>query len=310
MLEEAGGVNATQAAPPGNAEFRWITLGTMSGPLPSAVRHQPANVLYDGVEAIVVDCGDGAVDQLCKAGVPLPAVRTVILSHLHIDHTAGLYGLLGRRLQAHIPGPLTIYGPRGTLRMVNAIRSSFDFASGSMSQVPGFVKQFDADITVIEITDGSRFTVGGIDVATATNTHYRFSGDSPEGHRYQSLSLRFDTPTRSIAYTGDTGPSVNVERMAHGADVLVSEITDPEEVVARISRTFPFSPAVLAAIKRRFELEHLTAEEVGLLASRSGVKSVVITHNPLTSENLAKARFVIGRHFEGPVTFADDLDIH
>ena len=59
-------------------EFKWITLGTMSGPLPSAVRQQPANVLYDGVEAVMVDCGDGAVDQLCKAGLPLPAVRTVI----------------------------------------------------------------------------------------------------------------------------------------------------------------------------------------------------------------------------------------
>ncbi|BBX05204.1 hypothetical protein MAIC_00070 [Mycolicibacterium aichiense] len=78
--------------------------------------------------------------------------------------------------------------------MVNAIRSSFDFVSGSMSQVPGFVKQFDADITAIEITDGSRFTLGDIDVVTVTNTHYAFPDGSPEALRYQSLSLRFDTP--------------------------------------------------------------------------------------------------------------------
>ncbi|ORB56224.1 hypothetical protein BST42_06775 [Mycolicibacterium rhodesiae] len=258
----------------------------------------------------MVDCGDGAVDQLCKAGVPLAAVRTVILSHLHIDHTAGLYGLLGRRLQAHIPGPLTIYGPRGTLRTVNAIRSSFDFASGSMSQVPGFVQHFDAEITVIEITDGSQFTVGDIDSVTATNTHYAYPAGSPEAHRYQSLSLRFTTPTRSIAYTGDTGPSANVERLAAGADMLVSEITDPEQVVSNISRAFSFPPSALAAIKRRFELEHLAAHEVGLLASRADVKSIVITHNPLTPENMAKARIAIGAHYGGSVTFADDLDIH
>ncbi|BBX05205.1 hypothetical protein MAIC_00080 [Mycolicibacterium aichiense] len=103
---------------------------------------------------------------------------------------------------------------------------------------------------------------------------------------------------------------MNVERLADSADVLVSEITDPEEIVARISRTFGFPPTALAAIKRRFELEHLTADEVGLLASRSGVKSIVITHNPLPPESTTKARNAIGAHFDGPVTFADDLDTH
>ncbi|KDE99831.1 hypothetical protein Y900_013020 [Mycolicibacterium aromaticivorans JS19b1 = JCM 16368] len=310
MPEEADGVYAAQTAPHGNQEFRWITLGTMSGPLPSAVRHQPANVLYDGMEPIVVDCGDGAVDQLARAGISLPAVHTVILSHLHIDHTAGLYGLLGRRLQAQIPGPLNIYGPPGTLRIANAIRSSFDFASGLMSQVPGFIRQSDADITVVEITDGSRFTVGRIDVTATINTHYGYPEGSPEASRYQSLSLRFDTPTRSIVYTGDTGPSEKVERLALGVDLLVSEITDPDQVVGQISRSLPFPSEVLAAIKRRFEREHLTAEEVGLLASRADVKSVVITHNPLTPENMARARIAIGSHFTGAVAFAADLDIY
>lgn len=306
MSDEVGGADATSTTK--QHPFGWITLGTMSGPIPSAVRHQPANVLYDGASAVVVDCGDGAVDQLRKAGIPLQSVRTVILSHLHVDHTAGLYGLIGRRLQAHIPDALTIYGPPGTLRVVNAIRSSFDFASGLMAQVSDFVRELDAEVTVVEITDGSRFTLGRIDVTAAVNTHYRHPEGSPEAKRYQSLSLRFDTPTRSIAYTGDTGPSEKVEQLAHGADMLVSEITDPEQVTSQLLRTLPIPPAALAAIQRRFELEHLTADEVGLLARRAAVKSVVITHNPLTAENMDRARDIIGARFTGPVAFADDLD--
>lgn len=94
-------------------------------------------------------------------------------------------------------------------------------------------------------------------------------------------------------------------------DLLVSEITDPpDQVVGQISRSLPFPSEVLAAIKRRFEREHLTAEEVGLLASRADVKSVVITHNPLTPENMARARIAIGSHFTGAVAFAADLDIY
>ena len=310
MLDEVGGVSATPTTHGQRNPLIWITLGTMSGPIPSAVRHQPANVLYDGVEAIVVDCGDGAVDQLCKAGIPLLAVTTVILSHLHVDHTAGLYGLVGRRLQARIPGVITIYGPPGTLRVVNAIRSSFDFAPGLMSQVPGFAGYLDPEITVVEITDGSQISLNSLHVTAATNTHYSYPPGSPEATRYQSLSLRFDTPTRSIAYTGDTGPSEKVEQLARGADMLVSEITDPGQVTARLSRTLPIPPDALAAIERRFELEHLTADEVGRLASRAQVKLLVVTHNPLTAENIAKARDAMEAHFAGPIVFADDLDAH
>lgn len=311
MSDEASGVGAAPATTYGRQHaLMWITLGTMSGPIPSAVRHQPANVLYDGVAAIVVDCGDGAVDQLRRAGIPLPAVHTVILSHLHVDHTAGLYGLLGRRLQARIPGALTIYGPPGTLRAVNAIRSSFDFAPGLMAQVPSFAAQLDGEITVVEITDGSQISLDGLEVSAVTNTHYRHPEGSPEAKRYQSLSLRFDTPTRSIAYTGDTGPSQKVEQLAFGVDLLVSEITDPEQVVSGLARTLPIPPEALAAIKRRFELEHLTAGEVGLLASRSQVKSIVITHNQLTPDNVTKAHSAIVSRYSGPVVFANDLDIY
>jgi len=307
MFDDFGGATPTTVCDQRDA-LAWITLGTMSGPIPSDSRHQPANALVGDATTIVVDCGDGAVDQLRKAGIPLPAVHAVVLSHLHVDHTAGLYGLLGRRLQARIPGPLTIHGPPGTLRVVNAIRSSFDFAPGLMADVPGFTSQPEAEVTVVEITDGSEFSFTDVDVTAVANTHYQHPEGSPEAVRYQSLSLRFDTPTRSIVYTGDTGPCEKVERLAAGADVLVSEITDPEQVTARLSRTLPIPVEALGAIKRRFEREHLTADEVGLMARRADVGSVVITHNPLEPENVARARRAIGSHFSGPVVFANDLD--
>ncbi|MFC7330042.1 hypothetical protein [Marinactinospora rubrisoli] len=47
---------------------------------------------------------------------------------------------------------------------------------------------------------------------------------------------------------------------------------------------------------------------VGLLAQRSGVKTVVLTRNPLNDANIATARATIASYFSGPVAFADDLD--
>jgi ribonuclease BN (tRNA processing enzyme) len=287
----------------------WTTLGTMSGPIGSATRAQPANLLHNNEHAIVVDAGDGVVDQLNKAGVPLMNLQTVALSHLHVDHTAGLQGIIGRRLQTLVPTPLTIYGPPGTQQEVERIQASLQYlvdlmsAGGLGGQTPSF------HITVQEITDGSTFDVGPVKVTAATNSHYSFDPGSAEAKKFQSLAYRFDMTDRSIAFTGDTGPSTNVERLARGADLLVSEIGDAESAVAMVKAMRPDLPALAtSAIKNHFEKQHLSAENVGLLAKAADVKAVVLTHNPLTDAQIAAAKPQIATHFSGPVAVADDLD--
>jgi predicted metal-dependent RNase len=102
----------------------WTTLGTMSGPIASPNRSQPANLLWNNKHAILVDAGDGAAEQIAKAGHALIDVDAIILSHLHIDHTGGLSAIIGMRYQQHIPGALTIYGLPGTRQLVDGILAS------------------------------------------------------------------------------------------------------------------------------------------------------------------------------------------
>jgi ribonuclease BN (tRNA processing enzyme) len=73
----------------------FITLGTHGGPLPNAKRSEPANALVVDRAVYLVDAGDGAADQLAKAGLSLQALRAVFISHLHFDHTGGLFAVLG-----------------------------------------------------------------------------------------------------------------------------------------------------------------------------------------------------------------------
>jgi ribonuclease BN (tRNA processing enzyme) len=291
-------------------DMLWTTLGTMGGPIASPRRAQPANLLHNADQAILVDTGDGAVDQLAKAGVDLKAVETVILSHLHMDHTAGLYGVIGRRLQQHIPGKLTVYGPPGTRQEVDRIKSSLTYLTELERAGDARIADLPpTTVEVTEITDGSTFALGSVHVTAATNSHYGFESRSTQAARFQSLSFRFDTPDRSIAYTGDTGPSSNVERLANGADLLVSEIIDPDQAMAGLKASRPDIPAYTEPfIKKHFTKQHLTADEVGLLARRSGVKALVLTHNPLYDANIATARAAIASHFTGPTAFAEDLD--
>jgi ribonuclease BN (tRNA processing enzyme) len=298
-------------ASPAAAEF--ITLGTQGGPLPSAERSQPANVLVRGPDAYVVDAGDGTVQRLTGAGIRLNRVRAVFLSHLHWDHSAGLQAILGLRYQTNAPGRLIVYGPPGTQRLVDGLVASMQPGSEAGYGIPGARRIPPEDtVGVVELRDGGHVELPGISVTAAENSHYSFPAGSPEAERYKALSFRFDMPERSIVYTGDTGPSANVERLAAGADLLVSEMIDLPATLDNIARNSPGMPAsVREGMTRHLAAHHLTPGQVGELAARAGVRRVVVTHlvpGNMTAEQKAAYLAEIARNFGGAVEIADDLD--
>ncbi|WP_395336367.1 MBL fold metallo-hydrolase [Novosphingobium sp. BL-8H] len=289
---------------------RWTTLGTNAGPIPNAQRSEPANLLRIGKHLVLVDVGDGAVEQLGKAKIPFEQVDTLFISHNHFDHVGGLFALLGRRYQVVAPNVLTIYGPPGTRAIVDGLVAAVTSAAeaGSVVRAPGRRAPADS-VKVIEIADGQTVALDGGRVTAVANTHYATLSAGTSGTPPQSLSLRFDLPGRAIVYTGDTGPSAKVEQLAVGADLLVSEIIDPDAALARIHNARPdIDAATLKLVDAHYRAEHLTPEAVGELAGRAKVKALVITHNPIDAAGLDAARGKIAAAYHGPITFASDLD--
>jgi ribonuclease BN (tRNA processing enzyme) len=288
----------------------WMTLGTMAGGIPNGKRSQPANLLLSGDQTILVDAGDGAAEQLAKIGVPLTQIHTIFISHLHYDHVGGVLAILGLRYQINSPGVVKIYGPSGTKRFVDGLLQAMQPESESGNGIPGPPGRPPSDgVAVIEITDGSKVTVGNVAVTAATNTHYSYPPGSPEFSKYQSLSYRFDMPDRSIVFTGDTGPSPNVERLARGADLLVSEVVDPEAALATVTKLIPNLPAAaLAGMRQHMMEQHLTPEQVAQLARSANVKKLILTHLGLREDGADQARAIISATYKGPVIVANDLD--
>jgi ribonuclease BN (tRNA processing enzyme) len=69
--------------------------------------------------------------------------------------------------------------------------------------------------------------------------------------------------------------------MAKGADVLVTEVTSPNDVVEVFKRNGIWqakTPAEQEGFIRHMKEAHVTPEEVGKMAAKAGVKSVVLTH--------------------------------
>lgn len=287
---------------------RIVTLGTMAGPMPNPARGQPATLLRWPGGMILVDAGDGAVEQMARAGVDPVPLRSVVLTHIHADHIGGLFALLSRRYQLMDP-PITIYGPPGTHEMVNGLVAAMEPLKLTSPALPGAPVRNPADgVRVVELGDGAELAIEGVKVRAVANTHYLSGSHAPDPAKAQSLSLRFELPGRSVVFTGDTGPDERVVELARGADVLVSSILDLDAAVAAIRASRPNAPpAFFQAARSHFAQHHLSPAAAGQLASAAGVGRIVFTHIGITPERMRAARADLARSWRGPVTFARDL---
>ena len=295
------------AGAPGPPASPFITLGTHGGPVSDRNRSQPANALVVGRAVYLVDAGDAAVQQLARAGYSLAAVRAVFISHIHIDHTGGLFAVLGLKHQMGGGGKITVYGPHGIKAMVDGLLAAIEPEARSAYGVPGedYVPP-ERLVEVVELPDGAKVTFDGFTLTAVENTHYSFPKDSDMARRYASLSFRFDLADRSIVYTGDTGPSDAVTRLANGADLLVSELIDPKFI-----ETFSTQQKRSREMHEHLTDHHINPDQVGQMAARAKVKRVVITHLVAGRDpNVDTAPYVAGvkKWFDGPVEIATDLN--
>jgi ribonuclease BN (tRNA processing enzyme) len=259
--------------------FRWTTLGTAGGPIPTLERSEPSNLLDAAGLAILVDAGDGTVGQMARAGRSVGEIRSVFLSHLHLDHTAGLAGVVGLRWMNEHPGEITIYGPPGTNEVVAGIVASMEPPSRigfGIGQAPS--RPADR-IKSVELKDGQVVTLGQLAVRVVANNHYDGTGKEAQRVNALAFSYRFELGDRSITYTGDTGPDARVTALAKGTDLLVSEVIEVDQMIAAIRAQRPdLDDTGLAGTRLHFSTHHVTPEEVGRMAAEAGARRVVLTH--------------------------------
>lgn len=269
--------------------FEILFLGT-SASAPSAKRGLSAQIVSHNEYRFLVDCGEGTQRQILQSGVGFKRLTRVLLTHGHLDHILGLGGLMSTFLRWEAIEELEIYGGRQTLDRVHDLLYGV-VLRGNQPPMP---------LRLLEIKPGVIFETDDFSVTAFPVTHrgpdcfgYAFEGKA----RRPFLSAKADElgvpfgPERSrlvagetitladgkrvtpddvlgplergskLVVVGDTGRTDNLVEVARDADALVIESTylDDEADMAT-------------------EFSHLTARMAADLATKAGVKKLILTH--------------------------------
>jgi ribonuclease BN (tRNA processing enzyme) len=180
--------------------------------------------LLEGNGRLLVDCGPGVLSRL-RETEHWPRVDAIAISHLHLDHVADLTAWLWGTLMGPGRG-----APKPALWLPAGGRAELD--------------DLDAAFEVHEYTERTPFDAAGF-----TITAY------PTRHAALPHGFRISDGVRTLAFSGDSGPTPVLAELADGADLFLCEATQPDD-----------EPADL----------HLTAAQ----AIAVGAKRLILTHRP------------------------------
>jgi len=284
-------------------------LGT-SCMMPTKDRNPSAVFMQFKSEGILFDCGEGTQRQMKIAGIPLSKATRICVSHWHGDHILGLPGLLLTIASMELSRSVEIYGPRGSKKSFQALFGGIEFETKFNIKITEVHegKFFEDDDFILESMP-MKHPVPCVAFAFIEKDRRRIKVDYvkklgiPEGpllgKLQQGHTIEFkgkkisaeDATTlvkgRKIVFMTDTLINDNCFKLASNADLLIIDSTYSSKLK-----------------DKAVEHGHLTALEAGQIASRSGVKKLVLTHfsarykNTLELEEDARTAFdnVISAH--------------
>jgi ribonuclease BN (tRNA processing enzyme) len=236
-----------------------LTVLGCAGTFPAPDSPCSSYLLESGGFRLLVDAGNGALGAL-QRHVGVLDVDAVFVSHLHGDHYLDLvpYVYVRRYHPAGRAPLLPVYGPPGT---EDAIQSS---AGDPVREVYGFV-------TVAE----GRFEIGPFAVVTGRMNH-----------PVECYAARFEADGRSLTYSGDTGETDALPRLAEGSDLLLCEASYLDGV--------DNLPGL-----------HLTGSQAGHYAAAAGARRLLLTHLVPWGDRAASLAAAQAA-YDGPVALACD----
>ena len=241
-------------------------------------------VRYNG-SSLLIDCGEGTQIAIKEKGWSFKPIDVICFTHYHGDHISGLPGLLLTMGNADRTEPLTLIGPKGLERVVNALRviaPELPFSIRCIEirepeetfEMNGYrLKAFRVNHNVpcygytMEVDRAGKFDV---ERAKAAEIPQKYWGILQRGEtlEHEGRVLTPDMvlgPARKglkLTYCTDTRPTESIKNNAEEADLFICEGMYGEKDKQKKAR----------------EYKHMTFYEAAELARDAKVKELWLTH--------------------------------
>ena len=239
---------------------------------------------YNG-SSLLIDCGEGTQVAIKEKGWSFKPIDVICFTHYHGDHISGLPGLLLTMGNAERTEPLTLIGPKGLERVVNALRV--------------IAPELPFELKFIEINGPEQvFEIDGYRITAFRVNHnvlcYGYSLEilrqgkfSPERASEQGIPLKYWNPLQKgqtmeedgviytpdmvlgparkglkVTYTTDTRPTESILKHAPGSDLFICEGMYGEDDKLDKAKGY----------------KHMTFREAATLAKEADVGELWLTH--------------------------------
>ncbi len=272
-----------------------VTLLGTGGPRPDVARGATSLLIEAGDDAILIDAGRGVVRQLTALDVSPARINPLLITHHHYDHIGELADVLLTSSLMGRAGPLQVYGPPETRRIVDTLLGQvfdkdIEFRVHEAGNTP-WPPTHTTDILAGPVCEGDGWRI------TAEVVDHGSRLDFPEAfrQRWVCLGYRFECAQGVIAFSGDTVDCPGLRRLAANANVLV--------LCCYLSRGEIDSPGA----RRLADCTLACADTVGHIAREAGVGTLVLTHFRQKSDALLQdMRQDVSRDFGGTVLLGSD----
>lgn len=242
-----------------------LTVLGCSGSAPGSRAAASGYLLEADGFLLAVELGNGVLAELQAVRDPF-ALDALLFSHLHPDHCADFSALTV--LRRYHPAPSR--DPRANRLPVYAPREAPDrFAAAYCPDAADRAAENLCDVYAFHPLGEHTVHIGPFEVTAAT-----------AAHPCEAYSFRIVHGGRTLVYTGDTGVSRSLDKLAKGADVVLAEASWTH------------------AADRPPDL-HLSGVEAGRLAQSAGTGRLLVTHVPPWTDGAAVLAEA-GAEFAGP----------
>lgn len=287
LLSTAGASYAAQSC---RGAGVWLQVLGSGGPELTDQRASSGYLVWqDGRARILVDMGPGSMLRYEQSGARIEDLDVILLTHLHVDHSADLPALIKAAFFTERTRDLPVYGPSGNARMpdtVAFVQALFAVPAGAYRYLAGYLTGDEAfrllpynvsaeGALVQPVMEGQGFKV------TAAPVHH---GAIP------ALAWRVDIAGRALAFSGDmNGDNQTLPKLAAGVDLLVAHHAVPQTAKG-VERNLHMPPSV-----------------IGEIAAEAKVKQLVLSHRmQRTLGREVKSKREIRKRYAGPLAFAED----